>query len=120
VRDSDPRKAALTMPSSNCKLQTRPLVRDCDPHHETCYSLTVIKIWSWAPDGYLTPSDTGRLIVGRKITSASVASREQLRFSRGDQLQLKSGAEARDSSGTQRGEGMCVVRSRYQATAVRT
>jgi hypothetical protein len=31
-----------------------------------------IKIWSWAPDGRLTPRQTGRLTVGRKLTSTSL------------------------------------------------
>jgi hypothetical protein len=30
--------------------------------------LTVTKIWSWAPDGGLTPGLTGRLTVGRTVT----------------------------------------------------
>jgi hypothetical protein len=29
------------------------------------------KIWSWAPDGSPTPRQTGRLTVGRKLTSIS-------------------------------------------------
>jgi hypothetical protein len=29
------------------------------------------KIWSWAPDGSPTPGQTGRLTVGRKLTSTS-------------------------------------------------
>jgi hypothetical protein len=28
------------------------------------------KIWSWAPDGSLTPRQTGRLTVSRKLTSS--------------------------------------------------
>jgi hypothetical protein len=30
--------------------------------------LTIIKIWSWTPDGGLTERETGRLTVGRNIT----------------------------------------------------
>jgi hypothetical protein len=31
------------------------------------------KIWSWAPDGSPTPRQTGRLTVGRKLTSTSTS-----------------------------------------------
>jgi hypothetical protein len=31
------------------------------------------KIWSWAPDGFPTPRQTGRLTVGRKLTSTSTS-----------------------------------------------
>jgi hypothetical protein len=30
--------------------------------------LTVIKVWSWAPDGCLMPRQAGRLTVGRNVT----------------------------------------------------
>jgi hypothetical protein len=31
------------------------------------------KIWSWAPDGSPTPKQTGRLTVGRNVTSTSTS-----------------------------------------------
>jgi hypothetical protein len=37
---------ALARISSNCKRQTRPLVRESAPHQQTSNCLTVIKIWS--------------------------------------------------------------------------
>jgi hypothetical protein len=67
-RDWDPRMTALARASRNCKWQTRPLVREGAPHKQTCNCLTVIHIWSWAPDGYLTPRQTGQLTVGRNVT----------------------------------------------------
>jgi hypothetical protein len=53
--DSDLRMTALARASSNCKWQTCPLVREGTPHQQTCNCLTVIRIWSWVPDGGLTP-----------------------------------------------------------------
>jgi hypothetical protein len=54
-RDSDPKMTALARTSSNCKRQTRPLVRDNAPNQQTRKCLTVIKIWSYAPDGRFIP-----------------------------------------------------------------
>jgi hypothetical protein len=65
--DSDQRMTALARTSSSCKWQTHPLVREEAPHQQTRNCLTVIKICSWAPDGCLTPRQTGRLTVGRNI-----------------------------------------------------
>jgi hypothetical protein len=59
---------ALASTNSTYKRQTRPLVRGGAPHQQTRKCLTVIKIWSWAPDGCLTSRQTGRRIVGRNIT----------------------------------------------------
>jgi hypothetical protein len=59
---------ALARASSNCKRQTRALVREGVPRQQTRNCMTVIKISSWAPDECLTPRQTGRLTVGRKIT----------------------------------------------------
>jgi hypothetical protein len=42
------------------KLQSRPLVREGAPHRQNRNCLTVTKIWSWAPDGCLTPRQTNR------------------------------------------------------------
>jgi hypothetical protein len=53
--------------SSNCKGRTRRLVRDWAPHQQTRNFLTVIKIWSKAPDGCFIPRYAGRLTVGRNI-----------------------------------------------------
>jgi hypothetical protein len=50
--------------SSNCFLVRRGV-----PHHQTRNRLKVIKIWSLAPDDCLSPRQTGRLTVSRKITS---------------------------------------------------
>jgi hypothetical protein len=67
-RHWDPKMTALAKASSNCKRQIRPLVRDGTPHQETRNCMTEIKIWSWAPDGCLTPRETGRLTVGRNTS----------------------------------------------------
>jgi hypothetical protein len=56
--------------SNNCKRQTHPLDRECGPHQQIRNCLTAIKIWSWAPDGCLTPTQTGRLAIGRNVTLA--------------------------------------------------
>jgi hypothetical protein len=66
-RDSDPIMTALARTSSNCKQQTRPLVRESAPHVQTRNCMTAIKIWSQAPDGCFIPRQTGRLTVGRNI-----------------------------------------------------
>jgi hypothetical protein len=52
------------------KLQSHPLVREGAPYKET-HNSQKTKIWSWAPDGSQTPRYTGRLTVGRKLTSTS-------------------------------------------------
>jgi hypothetical protein len=67
-RDSDLRMTALARTNSNCKRQTRPLVREGLPHQQTSNCLTVIKIVSWVPDGCLSPRQTGRMTVCRNIT----------------------------------------------------
>jgi hypothetical protein len=59
---------ALTRSSSSCKRHAHPLVREDVPHQQTLNYLTVIKIWSWTQDGGLTPGQTGRLTIGRKVT----------------------------------------------------
>jgi hypothetical protein len=59
---------ALAWTSSNCKWQNRPLVREGVPHDKTLKCLTVIRMWSRAPDGCLTPWQADRLTVGRNIT----------------------------------------------------
>jgi hypothetical protein len=68
-RDSDPRVTALARASSNCKRQTRSLVREREraPYQQTRNCLTVIKIWSLTPDGCFIRRQTGRLTVGRNI-----------------------------------------------------
>jgi hypothetical protein len=78
---------ALERTSSNCKRQTRPLVREGAPLQRTRNYLTVIKMWSWGPVQGLAPRQTGRLTAGRNITLTLVA-------------------EARDSSGTHRKENV--------------
>jgi hypothetical protein len=58
---------ALARANSNCKRQTLPVVRESAPHQQSRSCLTVIKTWSWAPDGFFIPRQTGRLTVGRNI-----------------------------------------------------
>jgi hypothetical protein len=41
--DSDLRKATLVMPSKNCKLQMRLLIRECAPHQQIPKCLKIIK-----------------------------------------------------------------------------
>jgi hypothetical protein len=48
---SDPRITALARASSNCKRQTRPLVREDASQKQDRNCQTVINIWSLAPDG---------------------------------------------------------------------
>jgi hypothetical protein len=59
---------ALAWAGSYCKGETCTLAREGAPYQQTFNCLIVIKIWSFALDGGLTPSQTGRLIVGRDIT----------------------------------------------------
>jgi hypothetical protein len=60
------------------KLQTRPLVREGATKYHTRRCLKEIsrrkKNWSRVSDGRLTPRQTGRLTVGRKLTPTSVTS----------------------------------------------
>jgi hypothetical protein len=54
-------------------LQTRPLVREGATKLQTRHCLKELskrkKNWSQVPDGRLTPGQTGRLTVGRKLTN---------------------------------------------------
>jgi hypothetical protein len=61
------RESRRTRTSSNCKRQARPFVREDAPYQQTRKCQTVIKTWSWAPDGCFIPGQTGRLTVGRSI-----------------------------------------------------
>jgi hypothetical protein len=58
-------------------LQTRPLVREGATNLQTRKCLKEIarrkKNWSQVPDGRLTPGQTGRLTVGRKLTHSLTA-----------------------------------------------
>jgi hypothetical protein len=65
LRDSDPKMIAKARASSNCKGQTRPLVREGARNQQTRNCQTIIKIWSYAPDGCFIPRQTGRLAVSR-------------------------------------------------------
>jgi hypothetical protein len=56
----DSKMTALARASSNCKGQTRPLVRDSAPHQQTRNCLTVIKIC-------FIPRQTGRLTDSRNM-----------------------------------------------------
>jgi hypothetical protein len=78
-RDSDPRMTALVRTSSNRRQQTSSLVRDSAPHQQTRKCLSVTKVWSYAPDGCLTPRQTGQLTVGRNITLTLTPAVQQLR-----------------------------------------
>jgi hypothetical protein len=59
----------------NSELQTRPLVREGATKQQRRSCLRKIswrrKNWSRVPDGRLIPGRTGRLTVGRKLTSTS-------------------------------------------------
>jgi hypothetical protein len=68
ARDSDPRMTVPARANSNCKWQTHPLICEGAPHQQTHNCLTVIKIWSWIPDGCLTPRQTGQLTIDHNIT----------------------------------------------------
>jgi hypothetical protein len=58
---------ALARTNSYCKGQTRLLIRECTPHQRTRKCLTVINLWSWAPDGCFIPRQTDRLTFSRNI-----------------------------------------------------
>jgi hypothetical protein len=64
-------------PATSCNLQTRPLVREGTTKLQTRNCLQEIsrrtKNWSQVPDGRLTPGQTGRLTVGRKLTATATA-----------------------------------------------
>jgi hypothetical protein len=70
--NSDPRKTGLVRPSSNCKLQTWPLVREGTPHQQSRSYLKIIKKkkknWLRVTDGFLTPRQTGCLTIGHNMT----------------------------------------------------
>jgi hypothetical protein len=66
VRKGRPSVTALTR--TNSKLQTRPLIREGATKWQ---SQAKNKNWSRVPNGGLTPRLTGRLTVGRNVTSAS-------------------------------------------------
>jgi hypothetical protein len=61
------RMIALLRRSSNCKLQTHPLISEGALHEHVC-NLTAIKILLWAPVGCLTPRETDRLAIDHNIT----------------------------------------------------
>jgi hypothetical protein len=109
---SDPRMIALARASSSCKRQTCPLIRERAPHQQTRNRLTVIKIWSWAPDGCLTPRQTGRLIVGRNITLTQLSQLRVITVVRIEKLIAEIGTFQKS-----RGRGTSTVGSHYQATA---
>jgi hypothetical protein len=67
---------ALARSRSNCtsKLKTHPLVRKDAPHQETLNRQTKNKNLVMGSDWSPTPRQTGRLTVGRKLTSTSTSS----------------------------------------------
>jgi hypothetical protein len=75
-RESDPRMTALARISSNCKRQTRSLVRESALYKQTSNWLTIIKIWAYATDGCFVPRQTDRLTVGRNISLTLISSVE--------------------------------------------
>jgi hypothetical protein len=124
-RYSDPRITALAKTNSNCKRQTSPLVRDSAPHQQTRKCLTVIKIWSWVPDGCFIPRQTGRLTVGRNIrleTRESVKIWSELvrglpQFICCELLLWEADSWARWQVRDPRGRGTSTIWSRNRATA---
>jgi hypothetical protein len=58
-------------PRSNCTVNYRPVLSsERVPHiKKPAIVRQKTRIWSWAPDGTPTPRQTGRLTVGRKLTS---------------------------------------------------
>jgi hypothetical protein len=52
--------------------------RDGAPHQQTRNCLIVVKMWSWAPDGYVAPSQTGRSTVCRNMTLEASSARESI------------------------------------------
>jgi hypothetical protein len=82
----EPRMPPLASVSSNFKRSTRPLVKEGAKHKHTRSYLPVLKIWSWASDGGLTPRQTGRLAVDRNINWTSIASEWQLVYSHGSEV----------------------------------
>jgi hypothetical protein len=92
IWDSNPRMTALARTSSNCKRQIRSLVTETAQLQQPRNCVTVIKIRSHAPDGYLTPRQTHRLTIGHKIIlsltlirDSIVLGRRQPRIVRGRQ-----------------------------------
>jgi hypothetical protein len=73
---------ALARARSNCKIQTRHLVRENAPHQQTRDYLAVKKIWLQTPDGCFIPRQTGRQTVGRNITDwlRELESYDRVRF----------------------------------------
>jgi hypothetical protein len=65
-------------------LQTHPLVREGATKLQTGNCLKEIsrrkKNWSQVPDGRLTPGQTGRLTVGRKLTATATAATSRSRL----------------------------------------
>jgi hypothetical protein len=107
--DSDPRMTALTRPSSNCKRQTRALVREGAPHKETRSYLTDNKNLVLGLKWVLDTRQTGQLTVDRNITLTfwvveSAETRSYEKWLAGIVQES-------------RGRWTSAVRSRYQATA---
>jgi hypothetical protein len=73
LRGFDPRVIALAGPRSNCTVNYRSILPSERAPQIKKPSIVrqKTKIWSWAPDGSVTPRQTGRLTVGRKLTSTS-------------------------------------------------
>jgi hypothetical protein len=65
------RDLPLVRPRSNCTSTYRP-IRDGIPQQNTTKCPTVIKIWSWDPDGCPTPRQINRLTTRHNITSTTL------------------------------------------------
>jgi hypothetical protein len=109
--DSDQRMTALVRATSNCKWQTCPLVREVAPHQQILSCLTVIKMWSWAPDGCLTPKQTDLTLTLRTLTKGI---RGGLRV-RNEWVEWSSGAAAVRCQPARREARYMVTRSNSQS-----
>jgi hypothetical protein len=75
-RDLDQSISALVRTTSSCKQQTGSVFREGASHQHTRNCLSVMKAWSWASDGCLTPRQTDLLTVGRNVSLTLTIGRE--------------------------------------------
>jgi hypothetical protein len=80
-QNSDPKTTALSMTNSNRKWENRSLVRGGAPYQQIHNCLTVIQLWTFTPDGCLTPRHTGRLTIRCNITLISTFTYQYVRWS---------------------------------------
>jgi hypothetical protein len=86
LRDFDPRVTALARTRNNCTVNYRHVLSS-DRELQNNKPATVCKKfqgerknWSLVPDGFPAPRQTGRLTVGRKLTSTSTSVVQLLRL----------------------------------------